>query len=186
MCVPGGRRSSRAAEPDGRGGPFRAEEGEARVSEMEEAVHRAETVLPVDLAVLGELRLFVREFCACLAQASPDLAGVARLELALNEAVTNVIKHAYHGRSKDRIHISAEANRGRLTFQVCHHGEGFDPESVPEPSFDGSRDGGFGLYIIRHCVDELSFFRDEEDRNCMRLVINLRCIQKGGSHGCPC
>jgi len=155
-------------------------------SEMEKVVHRAETMIQSDLAVLGDVRSFVRDFCTGLEDGSLDEEGIAKLELALNEAVTNVIKHAYEGQSGERIHIAAEATSERLTVNVCYHGKGFDPEAVPEPSFDGSRDGGFGLYIIRQCVDELSFFQDEEERKCMRLVINLLCLGKGGSDGGPC
>ena len=36
--------------------------------------------------------------------------------------------------------------------------------------FDGSRDGGFGVYIIAHCVDEVRYVHDERGENCIYLV----------------
>src|SRR5262249_60667467 len=46
----------------------------------------------------------------------------------------------------------------------------FDPAMVQPPVFDGSRDGGFGVYIIAHCVDEVRYVRDEQGENCICLM----------------
>jgi len=142
--------------------------------------HRAEITILSDLTLLQDVRSFVRDFCGGMPPPPVDGDTVCRLELALNEAVTNVIKHAYEGQDGGRIHIAAEADDLAVTVHVCHRGKGFDLEAVPEPAFDGSRNGGFGLYIIRQCIDEFSLFLDGEGRECMRLVINLSCMEKGG------
>ena len=42
--------------------------------------------------------------------------------------------------------------------------------SVKVPSFDGSEDGGFGVYIIRQSVDDVRYDRDERGRNCITLT----------------
>jgi anti-sigma regulatory factor (Ser/Thr protein kinase) len=95
---------------------------------------------------------------------------VAALELAVNEAASNIMKHAYHGREGQWIHLEAEAFPGRLAFQLHHLGDPFEPSSAPRPLLDGSRDSGFGAYIIAQSVDEVRYYRDERGRNCIALV----------------
>jgi anti-sigma regulatory factor (Ser/Thr protein kinase) len=157
-----------------------------RKNVTETTLHCDEAMIGSDLEELARVRSFIRGFCKPLEHPSLDEEGIGHLELALTEAAANVIKHAYGGETGRRIRISAELSPAHLTVDLCHRGQAFDPEEVPEPSFDGSKDGGFGLFIIRQCVNELSFFQDGEGRNCMRMVINLICLGKGGSHGDPC
>jgi len=51
-----------------------------------------------------------------------------------------------------------------------HYGDAFDPSTVPPPPLDGSRDTGFGAYIIARSVDEVRYYRDERGRNCIALA----------------
>jgi anti-sigma regulatory factor (Ser/Thr protein kinase) len=95
---------------------------------------------------------------------------VAELELAVNEAASNVMKHAYHGRTDQRIHLEAEAFPDRVAVQLHHLGDPFDPSVVPPPSFDGSRESGFGVYLITRSVDDVRYYRDERGGNCIALI----------------
>jgi serine/threonine-protein kinase RsbW len=112
----------------------------------------------------------VRAFCRNLPGPPLDEDSVAGLELAVNEAVSNIMKHAYHGRKDQSIHLEAEAFPGRLAIQLHHLGDAFDPSTVAPPPLDGSRDSGFGAYIIARSVDEVRYYRDERGRNCIALV----------------
>ena len=49
-------------------------------------------------------------------------------------------------------------------------GKPFDPKEARPPSFDGSRDGGFGVYLISQSVDEVCYSRDAAGRNCISLT----------------
>jgi anti-sigma regulatory factor (Ser/Thr protein kinase) len=49
-----------------------------------------------------------------------------------------------------------------LRLELRHQGPAFDPLAIPPPSFDGSRDGGFGTFIIMRSADELQYRRDGE------------------------
>ena len=80
------------------------------------------------------------------------------------------MKHAYHGREDQRIHLEAEAFPGRLVILLHHLGDAFDPSIAPPPPLDGSRDSGFGAYMIARSVDEVRYYRDERGRNCIALV----------------
>jgi len=45
---------------------------------------------------------------------------------------------------------------------------------VPPPVFDGSTDGGFGLFIISKCVDFVSYSTDMQDRSTILLIKNSK------------
>jgi hypothetical protein len=53
---------------------------------------------------------------------------------------------------------------------LAHRGTAFDPTTVQPPAFNGSRDGGFGVYIIAHRVDEVRYIRDGQGENSIYLV----------------
>ena len=57
-----------------------------------------------------------------------------------------------------RIDVLNYADHAKVEFR--HAGPPFDPMSVPPPSFDGSRDGGFGTFIIMRSADELIYARN--------------------------
>jgi sigma-B regulation protein RsbU (phosphoserine phosphatase) len=124
-----------------------------------------------DLRELGRARQFVRTFCRDLPGAPLDEDTVGKLELAVTEACSNVMKHAYRGRTDQWIHLEAEVFPGQVTFTLHHLGDPFDPASIPSPALDGSQDSGFGIYLITQSVDSVRYYRDERGRNCIALII---------------
>ena len=127
-----------------------------------------------DLRDLSRAREFVRTFCCTLPGSPLDADRVAELELAVNEAASNVMKHAYHGRADKRIHLEAEEFPDHVVVRLHHLGDPFDPSAVPPPSFDGSRESGFGVYLITKSVDDVCYYRDERGGNCIALVKMLK------------
>jgi sigma-B regulation protein RsbU (phosphoserine phosphatase) len=145
-----------------------------KIEERELPLARAETEILSDLRQLAHARAFVREFCLNAPGAALPEERAAELELAVNEALSNIMKHAYRGRTDQRIQIGAEAFADRFVLRLHHLGEPFDPDSAPPPVFDGSRESGFGLYLIDQAVDEVRYLRDERGRNCICLVKNRK------------
>jgi sigma-B regulation protein RsbU (phosphoserine phosphatase) len=136
----------------------------------EPLVH-SELELSSDLAELARAREFVQEFCRQEGSFTMEEEQVWQLELAVNEAVSNIIKHAYLGRAHQRIHIEAEGFDDRIIVSIYHWGEAFDPpESVQLPELDGSQESGFGLFLIDSNVDETTYCEDKNGKNCIRLV----------------
>ena len=131
---------------------------------------RAEIEIDSDLKHLHEAREFVRTFCRNLPGARLDEEGQISLELAVDEAASNIMKHAYHGRRDQPIRLEAEASDDRISIRLHYLGEGFDPSKIPSPPLDGSRESGFGAYIISQTVDEVRYQRDERGRNCIVLA----------------
>ena len=166
-----------------------------RISDMSGtgALHLDEGNLEIksDLNELGRVREFVRSFCGKLSPNRLTPSRVDMIELAVNEAVANIIKHACPDVSGDPIRLQALLSVDRLVFRLYDRGRCFDPSLVPSPSFDGSRDHGFGIYIMGKVVDELEYTRDENGTNCAAMTINLKGVKgnavryrKDGERGC--
>ena len=139
---------------------------------VEEAAAEASAALEMssDLANLARVRDFVRAFCMQDAQPPLDEDDTHQLELAVDEAVSNITKHAYMGQPDQRIQIQAEAFPDRIVISMKHWGRSFDPDSVPPPSLDGRREDGYGSDLMADCVDEVSYPEDENGMRSTRLV----------------
>jgi serine/threonine-protein kinase RsbW len=103
---------------------------------------RAEYITLCRLALTGIARL--RAF-------SDEL--LADLKLALTEAASNSVRHAY-GDQVGVVEISYELLPDRLVIVVTDDGEGFDPDDASGPPDDLS-EGGLGIAIIRAIADEV-------------------------------
>ena len=80
---------------------------------------------------------------------------MADLKLALTEAVSNSVRHAYGDTNSGHVDITYELQPDRLCIQVVDDGDGFDPEEAPP--FEGGdelSEGGLGIAIIRTIADE--------------------------------
>jgi serine/threonine-protein kinase RsbW len=79
---------------------------------------------------------------------------MADLKLALTEAVSNSVRHAYGDLGEGHVDITYELQPDRLGIEVVDDGNGFDPEEAP--SFESSElsEGGLGIAIIRTIADE--------------------------------
>lgn len=141
-----------------------------KIEERKLPLARGELEISSSLGELAAARDFVHRFCQNIPGGALPFASTGELDLAVNEALSNIMKHAYKGRTDRRIKIGAEAFADRVVFRLHHLGEPFDPSAVPPPSFNGSRENGFGVYMIAHLVDDVRYLRDERGRNCICLV----------------
>jgi len=127
----------------------------------------------------------VREFVGKAAQkCGLDAAAVYAVQLAADEAFSNIIEHAYGGECLDKVECKCQLSDTGLTVILRDCGSPFDPADVPEPDLTAEleeRDiGGLGLYFIRQLMDEVdfSFMRDPETgKRCN--VLRMRKL-KGG------
>lgn len=78
---------------------------------------------------------------------------LADLKLALTEAASNSVRHAY-GEDVGVVEISYELLPDRLVIEVIDDGEGFDPTEAKGPP-DELTEGGLGIAIIRAIADEV-------------------------------
>jgi serine/threonine-protein kinase RsbW len=79
---------------------------------------------------------------------------LAELKLALTEAVSNSVRHAYGPSGEGHVDVTYELAPDRLGIEVVDDGDGFDPDEAP--AFQGGElsEGGLGIAIIRTIADE--------------------------------
>lgn len=98
---------------------------------------------------------------ACAAEAQLSADTVEQFKLAVDEACTNVIKHAYKGSDAQRIDISVIIEPDRFTVRIRDKGEQFRPAEYHSPDLLESvrkrRPGGFGVHIMRRVMDQIEY-----------------------------
>lgn len=85
------------------------------------------------------------------------------LKIALSEAVTNVVEHAYNADENGEITIGFGIYSKRIEIMVADHGGSFDLKDVkdnigpykPSEPLDSLREGGFGLFLINALMDKV-------------------------------
>jgi anti-sigma regulatory factor (Ser/Thr protein kinase) len=135
-----------------------------------------------DLRQLGSMRAFLREVCQESRQAEPvDENLIVRLALALTEAASNIILHGFEGQPQS-ITLTVEVDNDQVRVTLKYPGTPFDPQSAAAPAFDGSREGGFGLYLIGKCVDEMHHGQDDQGRCVIHLIQKRKQRHTGEDH----
>jgi serine/threonine-protein kinase RsbW len=81
---------------------------------------------------------------------------LADLKLALTEACSNSVRHAY-GDGEGHVDISFELLDDRLIVEVADDGSGFEHDAAPAVGDDELSEGGLGIAIIRSIADEVEF-----------------------------
>jgi len=86
---------------------------------------------------------------------------INKICIAVDEACTNVIKHAYEQEGEDHIGIIIKIDYSKLTIVVTDRGKGFDPKSMELPDmndyFAELRVGGLGIYLMKTLMDEVNY-----------------------------
>jgi len=108
-------------------------------------------------------------------KAGLDEAAVYAVELAVDEAATNIIEHGYGGESNRKICCSCETLGNGIKIVLQDNGQKFDPESVPEPSFHGKSienvtPRGLGLFFIKKMMDEVQFEFTQDRGNRLTMI----------------
>ena len=99
-----------------------------------------------------------------------DGAQSDQLALAVDEASTNVIKHAYAGAGDRRIEIRFEARGDELRVEVVDDGKPVDPRAVPQVDLrryaSERRTGGLGVHLMGRIMDRVTFRRSGRSNVC--------------------
>ena len=92
------------------------------------------------------------------------------VELAVHEACTNIIKHAYGWRDgRIEIVMTIAADPHRVIVETFDSGRSFDLESVQPPDLDAVQDRGYGIFLMRQLMDEVAY-QATSQHNRWRLV----------------
>jgi serine/threonine-protein kinase RsbW len=79
---------------------------------------------------------------------------MADLKLALTEAVSNSVRHAYGPEGDGTVDVRYELHPDRLAIEIVDDGEGFAPETGREQDGEELTEGGLGIAIIKSIADE--------------------------------
>ncbi len=134
---------------------------------------RAQATFVGSLEQLARVRAFIAHRAPLLGCGDQDTFA---LELACDEAATNIINHAFPERNGElRVELWREAEAVIVT--LSYHGQAFDPLQIPEPVLDVPLEqrpiGGLGLYFMRQMMNEVHFEFDavQGNRLTMRRVL---------------
>ena len=127
---------------------------------------------PAEESQLREIKSYVESVCL---ETTLSRKEVDSILLAVEEACTNVIRHAYlYGSGTIRIKITTE--KDRIIFTIIDTGRTFDFDASGSPDLDRyvetGRKGGLGIYLIRKVMDDVSY-RTVRGENHLRMVKQL-------------
>lgn len=135
---------------------------------METEIKRQLT-LPNDVKQVPLLAEFIDGICEA---AEVDMMLTMQLNLAIEEAVVNVMNYAYPAGTEGTVCIDAQMSNGVLQFVISDSGAPFDPTARAEVDTTLSAEergiGGLGIHIVRQIMDSIDYKRID-GRNVLTL-----------------
>ena len=138
--------------------------------------------VPGELDSLSLLRSIVTHTAE---RAGLQTADVNQMEMAVDEACTNIIEHGYASLStRPDILLSVQVVGNKFIVEITDFGTPFDVESYTPPSFpehwEGGNTRGAGVFLIKQCMDETAYESLPEHGNKLRLV---KYVPPNNPHG---
>lgn len=101
-----------------------------------------------------------------------DIKESEQAALAVEEALTNVIEHAYHGQEDRKMRVVFELGDEKFIVRILHNG---DQLEILQPSTSAddfshyhkqNHRGGLGLLIMKKCMDEITYSMHDDEKEC--------------------
>jgi serine/threonine-protein kinase RsbW len=117
----------------------------------------------------------IREFVGAIARENGfSDRDVYNIQLAADEAASNIIEHAYEGITDGVLEISCNARGNTITLVLVDHGESFDPSDVPAPDLTADlserKIGGLGIFLMRKLMDEVHYQSNSDKSNTLTMI----------------
>ncbi len=137
---------------------------------------------PANIDYLSQISQQITDTCKELSALPSGPSGedfIYLIELAISEICTNIVKHAYVDKAGNITGQVTLLNNG-VQLDFFDQGEGFDPNTVPEPVSDPNNlvEGGYGLHIVRKIMDVVSYESHPDKGNHWHLIKFLPPSQK--------
>jgi anti-sigma regulatory factor (Ser/Thr protein kinase) len=118
----------------------------------------------------------------CVRQFLQDRAFSRReidlMVLGVDEACTNIIRHAYHLADDQLISLSLETIKSDgVRFRLRDYGDRFDSTKCRGRSLDQLRPGGLGVHLIRHAFDQIDY--QKRQRGTLLVLTKLKPTATG-------
>jgi len=112
-------------------------------------------------AQIADVRDFVARHAAAYGFSDEDVHDI---RLAVDEAYTNVIKHAYNFDASKKVKVKISTGNGKFTISLSDEGTAFDPASYEKPDVAERvmlrKRGGVGVYLIQKLMDDVEYRKD--------------------------
>ena len=135
--------------------------------------YKKSITLPNDVQTVPALNNFVDEVCE---QAGFDMSMTMKMNLAIEEAVVNVMDYAYPEGTKGDVVVEATVDDQCLAFVIIDSGKPFDPTTKDDADTTLSAEerpiGGLGIFLVRQLMDELHY-EYKVGKNVLRLKKKL-------------
>lgn len=107
---------------------------------------------------LAEIREFIN---SAAVDAGFSKEAIDNIILAVDEACTNIIKHAYKYLPDGKIILNLKTDKKTFTIDIIDYGKSFEPGLIPNPDlqkyFDEKRVGGLGMYLMKSLMDDVKY-----------------------------
>ncbi len=130
--------------------------------------------LPADNKYLNVVGACLEAFIERIDHLEDAHSTAYNIQLAVNEIFANIVVHAYEGMVGQRIGMTIRLIPGprRLLVELADTGNPFDPSLVPEPNLEDVQIHGYGLFLARNLMDDVSYTR-HPDGNTWQLIKHL-------------
>lgn len=124
---------------------------------------------------LDEIREFVGEIARKGGFSDKD---VYNIQLATDEAASNIIEHAYENIKNGILELSCDVKGESITIILIDHGESFDPSQIPLPDLKADlsdrKIGGLGIFLMRKLMDEVHYEPKADKSNVLTMIKHKR------------
>ncbi len=122
---------------------------------------------------LKEVRDRVRELCA---RSGCETELSRKLVLVIDEAVANVMRHAYRGRKDREIRLRIRRDGNRLVFSLHDYAEPIDFSCIKPRDLSECRPGGLGINFIDSVMDSWEFQRPADGKG--NILVMTKTIEQ--------
>lgn len=122
---------------------------------------------------LSEVRDFVASYATKHGISAHEVEDI---RLAVDEAYTNIINHAYKNDHSQFVEINMGSNDNEFWISLKDNGTSFDPTAYPEPDvrrkIKAKERGGVGVFLMKKLMDRIEYYK-HEDSNELRMIKKL-------------
>jgi serine/threonine-protein kinase RsbW len=124
---------------------------------------------------LDEIREFVGDIAR---QGGFSDKDVYNIQLATDEAASNIIEHAYQNMPDKVLDLSCGMRGDVITVTLTDYGDSFDPSEVPVPDLKADlsdrKIGGLGIFLMRKLMDEIDYRPGPNKSNVLTMIKHKR------------
>lgn len=129
------------------------------------------STFPARFEFLDEIRNFVAEVAR---EGGFTEKAIYSLQLAADEAASNIIEHAYQGVANASLQITCDMQDDELIITMRDSGKPFDPSNVKQPNLKAGLSkrqiGGLGVYLMRKIMDEVRYESNTKTGNLLTMT----------------